>query len=319
MIEKGAFVVSLDYELMWGGLDIWSEEDYGKSNIAHVAEVIQRLIALFEQYHVKATFATVGLIMHKSKTDAQESIPKEVPSYDNNKLFPYGKYLDGISDNNLYFAPNTITLLKASNKIEIGTQTYSHYYCWEKGQTIKQFECDIKKAIELAKRNNINLKSIVFPRNQVSAEYLNICKQYGINIYRGNALKYFSEPKNRIENYKNKICRLLDAYINISGRTSFKFAEIKEGDMLNVRASRILRPYSNILRHFESQRLKRIKNEITYAAKNKEIYHLWFHPHNFGCNMDQNILFLEEILKHYSLCRDKYEMMSMTMSDFENI
>ena len=34
------------------------------------------------------------------------------------------------------------------------------------------------------------------------------------------AVKYFNKPQSKFEAYKNKICRLLDAYINIGGMSS---------------------------------------------------------------------------------------------------
>lgn len=318
-MENGIFVISLDYELMWGGIEIWSEDGYGQSNIANVPEVIKRLTDLFAKYQVKATFATVGMIMQKDLQDAKNAVPADTPSYNNKSLSPYGEYMNHVSNSNLYFAPDTVSLLKSDRNVEIGTHTYCHYYCWEEGQDIKQFENDIMMAKDVAEKNSIVLKSIVFPRNQVSSDYLDVCKRHGIKIYRGNALKYFDTPKRTLDNYRQKICRLLDAYFNIAGATSYSLDAIHEGDMLNIRASRFLRPYSHSLRHFESLRLKRIKNELSYAAKHNEIYHLWFHPHNFGANMEQNLRLFESILEHYAQCRDKYGMKSMTMGDFENI
>ena len=38
---------------------------------------------------------------------------------------------------------------------------------------------------------------------------------------------------------------------------------------------------------------------MTEAANNKKVYHLWWHPHNFGYSLEENLFFLEIILKHY--------------------
>jgi hypothetical protein len=51
---------------------------------------------------------------------------------------------------------------------EIGTHTFSHYYCLEPGQQPEQFEDDLKAAIAVSKAKGIDTKSIVFPRNQYS-------------------------------------------------------------------------------------------------------------------------------------------------------
>ena len=52
---------------------------------------------------------------------------------------------------------------------------------------------------------------------------------------------------------------------------------------------------------------------MTYAAKNNEAYHLWWHPHNFGINLPQNLLFLESILIHFVFLKKEYGMESKTM------
>ncbi len=312
----GSFVISLDFELMWGNIESWSVEGYGQTHISHVREVIDRLLALFEQYHVKATFATVGLIMQKQSDNL---LPTVQPSYQNPTLSPYGNYMENIRNENadLYFAQDIIEKLKASPFVEIGTHTYCHYYCWENGQTKEQFDADMQKAVEVASKQGIQLKSIVFPRNQVPTDYLEVCKKYGIVCYRGNALKYYDTPKSVFDQYKNRICRLVDAYINIGGNTSYEFEEGTDG-VQNIPASRFLRPYSRKLSFLEGLRFRRIRKEMEYAARHNEVYHLWWHPHNFGANMDENFAFLEKILKCHQRLHNQYGMESLTMRDVYN-
>lgn len=55
---------------------------------------------------------------------------------------------------------------------------------------------------------------------------------------------------------------------------------------------------------------------MTYAAKHGEMYHLWWHPHNFGANMNENFHFLEEVLQTYKTLHLQYGMVSMTMKEY---
>ena len=317
--KQGVFVVSLDFEMMWGCHDKESSEKYGDTNIRHVRMVINRLLELFLKYDVHVTFATVGLIFCSDKTEAQSQIPSQLPSYYNSQRSPFRNgYMESISPNNecLYFAPDVITQLKEYTNIEIGTHTYSHYYCWEKGQTTAQFEADIEMACKVAKARNITLQSIVFPRNQVAKEYLTICAKHGIKTYRGNPGQYFDETTNRFKILNQKIARLLDTYVNWGGNTTYPYTEIDRNESpINIPASRMLRPYMRKLRIFEGMRLRRIKKEMRYAAKHHEIYHLWWHPHNFGANMEENLFFLENVLECFEECRQKEGMISMTMNE----
>lgn len=317
--NKGTLVISLDYELMWGMIDCATKDGYGQTHVKKVPEVITRMISLFEKYDVHTTFATVGMIMYPNATTLLADIPQVHPSYVQSVMSPYEhSYIQQISKEEecMFFQPEIVKKINSHKGMEVGTHTYCHYYCWADGQTVEQFDADIKKAVEVAERNGIEIKSIVFPRNQVSDEHLRICAKNGITSYRGNALKYFDEPKSMLEAMKNRICRLLDAYINVGGMTSISYdrLEKKEG-MLNVCASRMLRPYSPKLSFLEGLRFRRIKKEMIYAAKNGEMYHLWWHPHNFGANMEENLKFLERVLQTFKQCRERYGMQSCTMNE----
>lgn len=56
-------------------------------------------------------------------------------------------------------------------------------------------------------------------------------------------------------------------------------------------------------------------NEMTYAAKKKELYHLWWHPHNFGVNIKENMENLTVLLNHYQFLHEKYGFANLTMKE----
>lgn len=316
-MNKGIFIISLDFELMWGNIESWTVDGYGKTHVANVRKVILRMLELLQQWHVKATFDIVGLIMQKH---GDVEIPSVVPSYTKKLLSPYENIINNINkkDEHLYFAPDIIDTLKSSPYVEIGTQTYCHYYCQEEGQTIEQFDADLEMACKVARQHGITLKSIVFPRNQVSEEYLEICRKYGLTSYRGNAKRYYDTPHSFLGRYKNRLLRILDSYVNIGGYTSYHINS-SNSEMLNISASRFLRPYSHKLFFLEKLKLNRIKKEMMHAAQHNEIYHLWWHPHNFGRNIKQNFEMLEKILAYFNKLHKEYGMESMTMTDIYSV
>jgi hypothetical protein len=74
-----------------------------------------------------------------------------------------------------------------------------------------------------------------------------------------------------------------------------------------------LRPVSGSLGVLEPLRLSRIKSGMTQAAKTGKLYHLWWHPHNFGLNQNANLAFLEKILNHYQRLAKDYGFESLSM------
>lgn len=58
---------------------------------------------------------------------------------------------------------------------------------------------------------------------------------------------------------------------------------------------------------------------MTYAAKSGRIYHLWWHPHNFGQDLEKNFEQLEIILMHYKRLEKNYNMKNSTMGSFADL
>ncbi|MCU0428356.1 MAG: polysaccharide deacetylase family protein [Cytophagaceae bacterium] len=315
----GSFVVSLDFELFWGVRDHRSLEEYGR-NILGVRKALPAMLDLFTRYQIRSTFATVGFLFFDSKDSLLAACPEIKPSYQNPTLSPY-QCLAGIGQNEeedpYHFGANLLRLIQQTPGQEIGTHTFSHYYCLEEGQQIDQFQADLTAARKVADREGIPLHSIVFPRNQYNPDYLEVCRQLGIYVYRGNESHWLYAARNRdAETSFRRAFRLLDAYLNLSGHHTFTWPIADSRGLVNVPASRFLRPYSQKLAWLDSWRCQRILNSMSHAAKYNEVYHLWWHPHNFGLHCDENIAFLEKILEHYSSLQKQYGFTSRCMSDF---
>lgn len=322
-MTNGKFVISLDFELMWGVRDKKDKITYG-NNIIGVHKAIPRLLEVFRKYDIKATFSTVGLLFFETKQELLANIPEIKPLYDDPNLSPYNGHLD-ILDNDFksdlyHFAPILIKEIQKYPEQEIGTHTFSHYYCLELGQSIESFKEDIKSAISIAEKYNIHLTSLVFPRNQFNDDYLKICLELGIFCYRGNEHSWLYKAKNGVdESSIRRAFRLLDAYINLSGHNCYSDQYLKSKMPIDIPSSRFLRPFSSKLKILDRLRFLRIKSGMTYAAKHNLTYHLWWHPHNFGVNQNENFNFLEKILTHYQFLNTKYNFQSYNMSTLANI
>ena len=316
-LEQGHFVISLDFELYWGIFDVRTIESY-KKNLKKVSEVVPRLLQLSDQYNIKLTFATVGFLLANTKEELRQYIPKKKPSYTNANFSPY-RLIDSIGNNETedpyHYATSLITQIKQNGNHEIGSHTFCHYFCNEVGQTAEEFEADLLANIEIAKKHGIAIKSIVFPRNQINQNYLKICAKHGVLSYRGteNHWMYNTENTKKLGKTKNRIYRLLDAYLNISGHNTH-IPEMQHG-VVNIASSRFLRSYSTKLRFLENLKIQRIKRGMTFAAKHKQVYHLWWHPHNFGSNTEENFKALETLFIHYNALKNTYNFQCKTMKE----
>jgi len=281
------------------------------------------LLELFAQYNVHVTWATVGYLFHEGRESLEKLQPQLLPTYDQKELSNASTIPStGISEEEdpYHFAPSLIKLIAATPGQEIATHTYSHYYCLEPGQTPLQFTADINAALDIAKEKGYELKSIVFPRNQYGDQHLRVCKNAGLLAYRGNADSWIYSPSNRENESKLKrASRLLDAYVSWNPSQIHEVKPATSGQPVNVPASRFLRPYSPSLSFLEGLKIIRIQKEMFEAAKKRKLYHLWWHPHNFGKNTKQNLRQLKAILDYYKILEEQYGMISLNMSEIAQL
>jgi peptidoglycan/xylan/chitin deacetylase (PgdA/CDA1 family) len=313
-MKRGLFVISLDFELLWGVRDKRTIETYG-ANLRGVREVIPSLLESFDAFGIQSTFATVGFLFAHDKKDLVGHLPEELPSYTQKKYSPYeARYIDTIGeseqDDQYHYAASLIQMIREAGQ-EIASHTFSHYYCLE-GASLSSFEADLRAAKKIAAGYGIDLKSIVFPRNQYSAEHLSICRQLGFTSYRGNEKSAIYQPrKNEDLDRKVRAVKFADSYANLTGHHTFTIDQTE--DMVNIPASRFLRPYSKKLSLLDPLRLQRIRSSMRYAAENNQAYHLWWHPHNFGINIAENLQFLRAILEQYQVLQKEFGMESKSM------
>ncbi len=316
MNKTGSLTISLDMELYWGMRDAQTIESY-QENLSNVHKAIPRILALFEKYQIHATWAVVGFLFFKNKEELVQNLPPRLPSYTRDIFSPYIYLKKNKLEEKYHFAPEVISRIKSTSFQEIGTHTYSHYFALEKGQTSFEFRDDIDYAIKAQAKIESQCRSIVFPRNQYNDEHLSILSSLGIHYYRGNAQSWLYKPRNfKAETFGIRIIRLADAYFNLTGYNTFKYPLSNAHGLKNIPASIFLRPYSPALKIFDPFRFKRIRNAMLHAAKNRENYHIWWHPHNFGKNTNENLLFLEKILKQYSIYKSAYGFESKSMSEY---
>ena len=310
-MNKGVFTISLDFELFWGVRDHRTLADYGE-NVRNVHNVVPRLLALFNKYDVHCTWATVGFLFFSDKKELLSYLPSKKPGYIKKEYDPYSYLEQNELEDVYHFAPALIQQIKNAPGQEIGTHTFSHFYTLERNTTIEEFRSDLRAAIRIAKEKGIEIKSIVFPRNQYSDEHIKACLDEGIIIYRGNAMARAYQPVSREnENLFRKGIRFADAYMNLTGHHCHPMPAVNA--IMNIPASRFLRPYKPKLKLFDDLKLNRIKQGIKFAAKKGSIYQLWWHPHNFGKYMDENFEFLEKVLKFYHALKQEGKIESLNL------
>ena len=311
----GRMLISLDFELLCGNLTNKESKEV-RTEMLGARSVIPKLLKLFNKYNIHVTWAIVGMLFSNNIEETKRYIPNNVPTYKNIWCSNYS-YLDSIGKDEehdpYYYAESIIKKIEGTENQEIGTHTFSHYFCLEDGQTQLQFESDLESAVEITQnKTNKEVKSIVFPRNQINKNYVETLKKNGITSYRGC-------EKNLIYHWPTttwkRALRLVDTYFNITGYKCYSKSELEQNGICNLKASRFFRGYCEKLKLIEHIKISRIKGQMKYAAKNGKVFHIWWHPHNMGNNQSANLNQLEELLKYYVTLKNKYGFSSLTMNE----
>ncbi len=318
---RGALIISLDFELFWGVHPIKTPAEYGAA-VLGTRVALPGILQLFREYDIRATFATVGALFFRNKSELIENLPQPPVRYKDPKFDWYPEYLDkeiGQSEeaDPYHFAGSLVDLIVREGRHEMATHTFSHCFALEEKLTPDAFRIDLERAMQVAKQAGVQIESLVFPGNQYGEEHIRLLSQLGLRGYRGNEQGWMYEPRTWQGNHViRRLARLFDAYVNLTGHQTYERGEPKgPAGMFNIRASRFLRPFNTALKPLDGLRLRRIKRSMTDAAMHGRVFHLWWHPHNFGTHTEQNLGFLRSILEHYRFLRDKYQFQSLTMRD----
>ena len=312
----GTFMVSLDFELFWGMLDVCPLEQY-QDNVLGGKQAIPKLLQLFEKYGIHATWATVGFLFADNYEELSHFLPKLRPGYTDPDLDGYA-WFKKIGHNEetapCFYAPGLLKTIAATPGQEIGSHSFCHYYCREAGQTVEEFEADMLSAKAIAESKGCEVKSVILPRNQSEPEYTEVLRKVGFTAYRAEEDDWIHRC---FRKWKWQVpfrgLHLLDMYLPLTGACCY--APRFENGIWNFVGSRIFRPVFRPLEFLEGWKLRRIKGEMRYAARHGLVYHLWWHPHNLGARTEENLAQLEAIFRYYLELKETYGMKSLNMGE----
>ena len=309
----GTLLVSLDFELFWGMLDVCPLEKY-EENILGGRRAIPRLLRLFRDHGIHATWAAVGFLFAENKEEARKYFPDQKPTYRDPKLDPYAYFETIGEDENTapcFFCPGLIKLVAETPGQEIGSHSFCHFYCGEQGQTLEQFRSDMCAAKDIALDHGYDLTSVILPRNQCSPDYSAVLSDLGFTAYRDVENDWIH--KKLPMGLFRRALQLLDIYLPLTGLKGVE--PQKENGIWNFDGTRMYKAIRPAVHFLEPLKIRRIKSQMRYAAKHDKTFHLWWHPHNIGVLTEEHLQQLEEIFSYYEELKETYGMRSLNMRE----
>jgi hypothetical protein len=116
------------------------------------------------------------------------------------------------------------------------------------------------------------------------------------------------------EGLTRRAARYLDSYVPLSGAGPVELSISATGGLVALPASPFLRPGDVGIGSASRLRLRRVVSGMRRAARSGGVFHLWWHPENFGADLTGNLAQLDVILDAFAELREREGMRSATMA-----
>lgn len=311
--DKGIFTLSLDFELIWGTADLGLEH-FRKVCVIERQIVIDRLLQLFEEFDISATWAILGhLFLDKCEPQNGIKHPEIArPNFNWIKEDWFAHDPCGTeNEKSIHLGKSLVEKIRNCRvHQEIGSHSFSHMVFGDAGCSRETAVTEISESIKAAEEQGIKLKSFVFPRNEIG--YLDVLKNSGFDCYRGVEPNWYENR--RISEKLRRGLRLFDVLRAATPPTVLPKKD--ESGLWNIPGSAMYFPMHGFRRHIPvSSRVKRTVKGINAAIAKKEIFHFWFHPTNMVDEMEKMFDGLRQILDYVASLRDQGKLEVLTMGE----
>ncbi len=309
-LETGVFTISLDFELIWGTLDLFGPEAFRRACEIERAEVIDRLLELFLEFEFPATWCILGHLFLDRCDGRHPGIP---PS---NHDWVRGDWFDndpgGSEDGTSIFLGRSLVekIRNCAVRQEIGSHSFSHVIFSDKGCSRETAAGEIAECVRLAREMEIELRSFAFPRNEIG--HLDVLKESGFLCYRGVEENWYENR--RLPESLRRMMRLFEVLRVAPPRTVVP--QMTASGLWNIPGSTMYFPIHGGRKIIPmAWRTRRIYKGLDAAADKKQIFHLWFHPTNLAEETANMISGLRDMLDRAALLREAGKLRFLSMQD----
>ncbi len=186
MGDGGVFVISLDFELLWGVRDKRTSPTMAPISSASAAPSRPCSICSTSG-RSPATWATVGFLFCADKDELIESLPAQRPAYRDRRLSPY----DDLDHARPRRRQRSLSITGcrccadrgAAGATRSARTRFRISIAWRRGAIPPAFRADLAAAQPAAARRGIRLTSIVFPRNQMRRSICGFAARWGFRPF----------------------------------------------------------------------------------------------------------------------------------------
>jgi peptidoglycan/xylan/chitin deacetylase (PgdA/CDA1 family) len=303
-LPRGVFTLSVDFELIWGTLDLFGPRKFERACRIEREIVIDRLLALLEEFRVTATWCVVGhLFLERCRSvdgRAHPEIARPKHSWVKGDWFQHDPCTDESRHPLIYGRRLLQRLVACRVRQEIGSHSFSHVIFGDRGCSRDTAASELRACVAAADAMQVRLRSFAFPRNRVG--HLDLLPDFGFECYRGPGPRWYEnrEPSGPL----GRLAHLLDVWLATT--PPLVLPTPTSSGLWNLPGSMIYFPMHGIRRTVPvSRRVRRARKGLDAAARGRRVFHLWFHPTNLADQCERMLAGLRQILQHAATLRDR--------------
>jgi hypothetical protein len=293
---RGVFTLSLDFELIWGALDLFGTEGFAEACRIERAVVVDRLLALLAEHEIPATWLTVGHLMLERCGRTHPEVVRPAHRWKRDDWFS-GDAGGDEATAPLFFARSLIERIRACPvRQEIGGHSFSHVIYGDPGCSRAAAESDLDALVAAAATLGLTLESFSFPRNRVGHQ--------DALVPRG--FKVFRSPEPAWHQGRSPLVQRLGhlADVVLARSPPVVFPRREADGLVSVPGSMIYFPMHGPRRFLPvSLRVRRARKGLAEAVGQRGVFHLWTHPTNLADETEAMLAGLRTILGEVSALR----------------
>jgi peptidoglycan/xylan/chitin deacetylase (PgdA/CDA1 family) len=306
-LDRGVFTLSLDFELIWGALDLLGPEPFRRACETEHDVVVDRLLALLTEFDMPATWCVVGHLFLRSCALVDGMSHPEIvrPSHGWVRGDWFAHDPSGNEDTDpIFYGDSLIDKIRACPVAqEIGSHSFSHVIFGDDGCSRATATSELDECVRLATERGITLRSFAFPRNRIG--HLDVLRDHGFRCYRGPEPVWYERPK--VPPTLRRLGHLAD--VVFARRPPVAMPEEAVDGLWNIPGSMLYFPMHGLRRHLPlSRRVRRAEKGLQRAADERRVFHLWFHPTNLADETEPMFLGLRRILERTTALRERGEL-----------
>lgn len=302
--DRGVFTISIDFELIWGTLDLFGPERFRAACELERSEVIDRLLELFVEFDVSATWAVLGhLFLDRCQPQDGVMHPEIVrPAHSWCDRDWFADDRGGVEDHkSIFFGRSLVEMIRDCEVAqEIGSHSFSHVIFGDSGCSRETARSEIAACVQSARELGVELRSFVFPRNSVG--HLDVLRENGFVCYRGPEPHWYENEN--VSAMRRRLAHLWEVIRAAEPPVVMPEETIK--GLWNIPGSMIYFPMHGFRRFVPLRhRVRRAIKGLDAAVRHRRIFHLWFHPTNLADQMDSMFEGLRSILEYAAHLRKR--------------